>query len=44
MTQSRICIIGSGMAGFGAAHRFYEAGLSTLLFEKHPHYGGHTAS
>jgi len=44
MTQSRICIIGSGMAGFGAAHRFHEAGLSTLLFEKHPHYGGHTAS
>ena len=44
MAQPRICIIGSGMAGFGAAHRFHEAGLSTILFEKHPHYGGHTAS
>jgi len=44
MAQPRICIIGSGMAGFGAAHRFHEAGLPTILFEKSAHHGGHTAS
>jgi protoporphyrinogen oxidase len=44
MKRERICIIGSGMAGFGAAHRFHAAGLSTVLFEKRPYHGGHTAS
>src|SRR5262245_61851824 len=44
MAQPRICIIGSGMAGFGAAHQFHESGLSTTLFEKRPYHGGHTAS
>jgi protoporphyrinogen oxidase len=42
MTQ--IVILGSGMAGFGAAHRLYSAGTDSILFEKKPHYGGHTAS
>src|SRR5262245_17893127 len=32
------------MAGLGAAHRFHQAGLPTVTFEKHPYYGGHTAS
>jgi len=32
------------MAGFGAAHGFSEAGLKTVMFEKRPFHGGHTAS
>src|SRR5262245_10994884 len=44
MATPRVCVLGSGMAGFGAAHRFHEAGLSTVLFEKRPFHGGHTAS
>ena len=42
--KERICIIGTGMAGLGAAHRFHQAGLPTVSFEKRPYYGGHTAS
>ena len=44
MNQERICIIGTGMAGFGAAHRFHEAGLKTVTFDKRTYHGGHTAS
>jgi protoporphyrinogen oxidase len=32
------------MAGYGAAHRLREAGADVVLFDKNPHYGGHTAS
>ncbi len=32
------------MAGFGAAYALREAGQPALLFDKKPHYGGHTAS
>ena len=32
------------MAGFGAAHRCREAGQPAVLFDKRPHFGGHTAS
>jgi protoporphyrinogen oxidase len=41
---SEICVLGTGMAGFGAAHRLQEAGRKALLFDKRGHYGGHTAS
>jgi protoporphyrinogen oxidase len=44
MKRERICIIGTGMAGFGAAHRFHQAGLPTVTFEKRAYHGGHTAS
>ena len=40
----RFCVIGSGMAGYGAAHRLSEAGKEPLVFEKRGHWGGHTAS
>ena len=42
--MSRICVLGTGMAGFGAAYGLQEAGRRALLFDKQPHYGGHTAS
>lgn len=42
--MTRIAIIGSGMAGFGASHRLHDAGLSTIVYEKLPHAGGHTSS
>jgi protoporphyrinogen oxidase len=42
--MSEICVLGTGMAGYGAAHRLAEAGVPAVLFDKKPHYGGHTAS
>jgi protoporphyrinogen oxidase len=42
--MSGICVIGTGMAGFGAAHKLREAGVAAVLFDQKPHYGGHTAS
>lgn len=38
------CVVGTGMAGYGAAHRLGEAGVRPILFDKRGHYGGHTAS
>ncbi len=42
--MSEVCVLGTGMAGYGAAHRLREAGMRPILFDKRPHYGGHTAS
>jgi len=42
--MSKICIIGTGMAGYGAAHRLEEKGAEALMFEKRDFFGGHTAS
>jgi len=42
--MSDVCVLGTGMAGYGAAHRLREAGMRPILFDKRPHYGGHTAS
>ena len=42
--MSDICVLGTGMAGFGAAHRLQEAGRKPILFDKRGPYGGHTAS
>lgn len=42
--MTRIAILGSGMAAFGAAHKLHELGHAPTLFEKQPYYGGHTAS
>ena len=39
-----ICVLGTGMAGFGAAYALRQAGRDAILFDKQPHYGGHTAS
>jgi protoporphyrinogen oxidase len=42
--MSQICIIGTGMAGYGAALRLGEAGKTPLLFDRRSYHGGHTAS
>ena len=42
--MTKITILGSGMAGFGAAHRLHTEGLTSLMYEKKPYFGGHTAS
>jgi protoporphyrinogen oxidase len=43
-TMNEVCVLGTGMAGFGAAHALREAGRRAILFDKHGHYGGHTSS
>jgi protoporphyrinogen oxidase len=40
----KIAIIGSGMAGLGAAYRFRCEGVFPVLYDKNPYPGGHTAS
>lgn len=42
--MSEICVLGTGMAGYGAAYALREAGRHAVLFDKRGHYGGHTAS
>lgn len=39
-----IAILGTGMAGFGAAHAASEAGVRPVMYDMHDHIGGHTAS
>src|SRR5271167_47698 len=39
-----VVILGTGMAGFGAAHRLHSAGITPALYDKNEYYGGHTAS
>src|SRR5712675_1645820 len=39
-----IAILGTGMAGFGAAHAAHEAGVRPVMYDMHDHIGGHTAS
>ena len=42
--SQNIAIIGSGMAGLGAAYRFSSEGISPVVYDKNPYPGGHTAS
>ena len=42
--MSKVIILGSGMAGFGAVHRLHTEGKNSVLYEKKPYYGGHTAT
>lgn len=42
--MSKVAILGSGMAGFGAAHQLSKSGVRPIIYEKRPYYGGHTAS
>jgi protoporphyrinogen oxidase len=41
---TNIAILGTGMAGFGAAHAAHEAGLRPVMYDMRDHIGGHTAS
>ncbi|MCK8465076.1 FAD-dependent oxidoreductase [Aliiroseovarius sp. S1339] len=44
MSDQNIIILGSGMAGLGAAHHFHGAGISTRMYDKNDYPGGHTAT
>jgi protoporphyrinogen oxidase len=37
-------IIGTGMAGFGAAYRCHREGIKPIMYDKNSYYGGHTTS
>jgi len=39
-----IVILGSGMGGVGAAHRFHAEGITPVMYDKNGYHGGHTAS
>lgn len=40
----KVSILGSGMAGFGAAYHLHQQGVPTTMYDKNDHYGGHTSS
>jgi protoporphyrinogen oxidase len=42
--MERVAILGSGMAGWGAAHRLHQEGMPSITYDKNAYYGGHTAS
>jgi protoporphyrinogen oxidase len=39
-----IVVLGSGMAGFGAAYRLNAEGVTPVMYDKNAYHGGHTAS
>jgi protoporphyrinogen oxidase len=41
---SDIVILGTGMAGFGAAHRLHAEGVTPVMYDKNTYHGGHTTS
>src|SRR5258708_29074255 len=44
MSTPNTVILGSGMAGFGAAHRLHQEGVAPEMYDKNDYYGGHTMS
>ena len=44
MSQEKIAILGTGMAGWGAVHRLHEEGIASVTYDKNEYFGGHTAS
>jgi protoporphyrinogen oxidase len=44
MPTPNIVVLGTGMAGFGAAHRLHAEGIVPVMYDKNAYYGGHTAS
>ncbi len=42
--MSKIAVLGSGMAAFGAVHRLHSEGVGSTAYDKMPFLGGHTAS
>ncbi len=42
--KPRVAILGSGMAGLGAAWRLRAEGVAAVIYDKNPYPGGHTAS
>jgi protoporphyrinogen oxidase len=44
MSNPNIIVLGTGMAGFGAAYRLHAEGITPMMYDKNPYHGGHTAS
>lgn len=44
MSNPNIVVLGTGMAGFGAAYRLHAEGLTPMMYDKNSYHGGHTAS
>ena len=44
MPTPNIVVLGTGMAGFGAAHRLSAEGITPVMYDKNSYYGGHTTS
>ena len=42
--MANIVVLGTGMAGFGAAHRLHAEGIVPVMYDKNPYHGGHTTS
>ena len=44
MPIPNVVVLGSGMAGFGAAYRLHQEGIAPVMYDKNSYYGGHTTS
>jgi protoporphyrinogen oxidase len=44
MPDPNIIVLGTGMAGFGAAYRLHSEGIAPVMYDKNGYHGGHTAS
>ena len=44
MSNPNVVVLGSGMAGFGAAYRLHQEGIQPMMYDKNSFYGGHTTS
>jgi protoporphyrinogen oxidase len=44
MPNPNIVVLGTGMAGFGAAYRLHSEGIAPVMYDKNGYHGGHTAS
>jgi protoporphyrinogen oxidase len=44
MSNPNIVVLGTGMAGFGAAYRLHAEGIAPTMYDKNDYHGGHTAS
>ena len=44
MPTPNIVVLGTGMAGFGAAYRLSAEGVVPVMYDKNPYHGGHTTS
>jgi protoporphyrinogen oxidase len=44
MQMPNVVVLGTGMAGFGAAYRLHAEGITPVMYDKNTYHGGHTAS
>jgi len=42
MSHPNIVVLGTGMAGFGAAHQLHAEGIAPVMYDKNGYHGGHT--